>query len=110
MATYSALLGRVLIIIIITIIIMTSVTSLSLVLASVITVSHSLDLGYGGLPGQRTERGGEKKLENRNIFMDILMFRKCLAAFSGSKSGILGEKSRVLQKSSELWHRGAPGE
>merc|ERR1712110_1338632 len=50
-ATYSALLGRVLIII-------TSVTSLSIVLASVITVSHSLDLGYGGLPGQRTERGG----------------------------------------------------
>merc|ERR1712170_323666 len=54
-ATYSALLGRVLIIIII---IMTSVTRLSIVLASVITVSHSLDLGYGGLPGQRTERGG----------------------------------------------------
>merc|ERR1711976_197243 len=53
-ATYSALLGRVLILIII----MTSVTSLSLVLASAITVSHSLDLGYGGLPGQRTERGG----------------------------------------------------
>merc|ERR1711976_319494 len=53
-ATYSALLGRVLIIIII----MTSVTRLSIVLASVITVSHSLDLGYGGLPGQRTERGG----------------------------------------------------
>merc|ERR1711976_600946 len=52
-ATYSALLGRVLIIII-----MTSVTRLSIVLASVITVSHSLDLGYGGLPGQRTERGG----------------------------------------------------
>merc|ERR1711936_712600 len=48
-ATYSALLGRVLIII-------TTVTSI--VLASVITISHSLDLGYGGLPGQRTERGG----------------------------------------------------
>merc|ERR1711976_442476 len=54
-ATYSALLGRVLIIIIT---IMASVTRLSIVLASVITVSHSLDLGYGGLPGQRTERGG----------------------------------------------------
>merc|ERR1711976_54731 len=53
-ATYSALLGRVLCIIII----MASVTRLSIVLASVITVSHSLDLGYGGLPGQRTERGG----------------------------------------------------
>merc|ERR1711982_76179 len=37
---------------------MIPVTSLSLALASVISVSHSLDLGYGGLPGQRTERGG----------------------------------------------------
>merc|ERR1739840_36086 len=36
--------------------IMTPVTSL--LLASVITATHSLDLGYGGLPGQRTERGG----------------------------------------------------
>merc|ERR1711976_784829 len=53
-ATYSALLGRLIIIITI----MASVTRLSIVLASVITVSHSLDLGYGGLPGQRTERGG----------------------------------------------------
>merc|ERR1712176_238822 len=34
------------------------ITVTSLILASAISVSHSLDLGYGGLPGQRTERGG----------------------------------------------------
>ena len=41
---------------------------ISLFLASVITGSHSLDLGYGGLPGQRTERGGEKISQKIRMF------------------------------------------
>merc|ERR1712026_442416 len=85
-ATYTALLGRVLIILII----MTSVTRLSIVLASVITVSHSLDLGYGGLPGQRTERGGSVwppfPGANQGYWARRAGFYKSLPNFSGTSA------------------------
>ena len=90
------------------------ITVTSLALASVISVSHSLDLGYGGLPGQRTERGGEKFRGGKLEYCDISICSGSVwPPFPGANQGYWARRagfyntlpnfgSAALQKSSSV--------